>query len=555
MGNWADRILRELTLEQKVGQVICYRASRWRDETLALARRGLVGCVSPGYYRGMGSLEAILEFINDLNAASAVPVFCISSSAHARPEFGPTPLPDPGSTMLFGAARDPDLAYRYARCAARESKAMGYDMVWEPCVDVNTEPRNPIIGSRSISDRPELVASIAAAMVRGMQDERVVPNAKHFPGHGDTAFDTHVRIGEVGHPRERLDAVELYPYRELIRSAGLRGIMTAHLVVPALEPDRSLPATFSRRAIHDLLRLEMGFTGLIVSDSLTMKAIKDNFGVAEAAIRAFEAGHDIVLQDYNEPPEPTLEALVQAVSSGRIPMADLDASVRRILEAKEWCGLPGRAPLEPARVRAAFRQPEAMAVAEEAFAAAVTLLEGAGLPLDCSGGVAVIATVSPEEGRALTDMEQTIESAQGMLAGEVRRRLGPVTLHHLPEDPTPDEVAAAVAAAGACRRVILATMPRIVCYKALSGAVGPGQPELVRRLQAAGKDVALCVFGTPYVIPDFPRTDICLTTYCASPGAVRAGLRVLFGEQAPRGRLPVDLRPRYAFGFGLESEA
>ncbi len=226
-------------------------------------------------------------------------------------EWGAPPFPDEGSNMVLGATRDPELAYQFARAAACESKAVGFDLVWCPCADVNTNPRNPIIATVSFGDRPELVTEMALAVVRGMQEERVIPNAKHFPGHGDTDFDTHRELGTVPHGRERLEAVELYPYRRLI-PAGLRGVMTAHLIFPALEPDTRIPATFSRRCVHDLLRTDMGFTGLIVSDSLTMKAIKDRFSVAESLVRAFNAGHDILLQDYHEPPMPSFQAVLDA---------------------------------------------------------------------------------------------------------------------------------------------------------------------------------------------------------------------------------------------------
>lgn len=550
MGKWAQETFAKLTLAEKVGQTVCYRASRWRAETVQLAREGLVGAVSPGYYAGMQQLGSIVEYMNELLAASPVPPLFISSNACARPEFGATPFPTENSAMILGAARDPALARQCARLSALESKTMGYSMVWEPSVDVNTQPRNPIIGTRSFSEDPKLVAEMGAAVVEGMQESRVLPNAKHFPGHGDTDFDTHVKIGVVPHDRARLDAVELYPYRALVKT-GLRGVMTAHIAFPALDPDTSRPATFSRRAIHDVLRGEMGFQGLIVSDSLTMKAIKDNFSADEAVILAFNAGHDIILQDYNEPPALTLEALLDAVRDGRIPMAELDASVMRILEAKEWCGLADTKPIDLARIRNVFQCDEHMAVMRRVYESGVTLLEAEALPLPTGGRACLIGTLAPEEGTALTDMEHTVENSRNVFFRECASRLSESTTHVLPEDPTEAEVSAALAAADGCDVVLFATMPRIVCYKEMSGTVGRGQVVLAEHLLAAGKTVVLCVFGNPYILADFPRMPVCLTTFSSQNPAVAAGVRVLFGEIPARGRLPVTISGRYAFGYGL----
>ena len=497
----------------------------------------------------MAALEDVVAFLNELQDASPVPVLALSNWLHDKPQWGATPFPGEGSAMMLGATRDVGLAYGFGRLAAREAKAVGIDCVWIPCVDVNTNHRNPIISTRAFGDRPELVRDLACALVRGMQQELLLPNAKHFPGHGDTGFDTHVKIGVVPHARARLDAVELFPYRALIKD-GLRGIMTAHIVFPALDDTPGLPATFSRRAIHGVLRDEMGYDGLIVSDSLTMKAIKDNFTVAEAAVNAFNAGHDVVLQDYDEPPMPTFAALLSAVQDGRIPLAELDASVMRILEAKEWAGMPGRPPVDIASAVASFRQPDSIELADELYARSVTVLEDGLHPAENSGKVCLIATISADEGQDVTDSAATVESSRDVFFRECTARLRSVTTHVLPEDPSPADVSAAVTAAEDCDTVLFATMPRVVCYKALSGAVGHGQVALIQELVTRGKGVFLGVFGAPYVISEFPPVRGCLTTYSPDVGAVRAGVRVLFGEAPAQGRLPIDLSPTYPFGFG-----
>jgi beta-N-acetylhexosaminidase len=551
MRDWVSRTFAAMTLEEKVGQVICYRAAKWADETIDMARKGLVGCVSPLYYQGMSDLDNALEFMNALQDASPTPVLFLSGWAHEMSNWGTSPLPGAGSAMALGAARSPDLAYQFGRIAARESKAIGFDLVWEPCVDVNTNPQNPIIATRSFGDRPELVTEMALAVVRGMQEERVIPNAKHFPGHGDTSFDTHRTVGTVPHHRDRLEAVELYPYRHLI-PAGLRGVMTVHLIFPALDSNTAVPATFSRRCIRDLLRAEMGFKGLIVSDSLTMKAIRDSFSVAESLVRTFNAGHDILLQDYDEPPMPSFQALLDAVNDGITPMDVLDAAVLRVLQAKAWVGLPERGRMAVETAREVLRRPEHVALARCIFESSVTLLENKGLPLKKGvPRICVVGTRAQGEGAVMTDLAAMAHNNREVLFREFAARLDGVGTHVLDEDPDSAQIAAAVAATQDSEIVVFATTPRVESYKPLSAQVGRGQVQFVKRILAEDKHLCLCVLGSPYVISEFPQAPVCLTTYSPDVGAAEAAVRVLFGEVPAAGRLPITLSERYPFGYGL----
>ena len=553
MGEWAKRTFAGLSLPQKVGQVICYRPTQGEGETQTMAAEGLIGAASPTYYAGMMQDPArMIAFMNSLNAASSVPVLFFNNLACEYAHWGATTFPGENSTMALGATRDPELVERIGYLTACECKLFGIDCAWLPCVDVNTNPQNPIIGTRAFGDRPRLVAQLAAAYVRGMQRAMVIPNAKHFPGHGDTAFDTHEQLGVVPHDRKRLEAVELYPYRRLIRE-GLRGVMTAHLVVPALDATPGLPATLSRRCIHDLLRTKMGFKGLIVSDSLSMKAIRDNFGVDEAVVRTFAAGHDVIMQDYNEPPRPSWEALLRAVTDGRVPLAQLDGAVMRVLEAKEWAGLPGRPPLDLEGIRHAISQSQNLAVAREAFGRAVTVLDRKGLPLPrVAAQLAVISALPQAAGKVVTDLTLAADSGHDRLHRELTARVPEAVFHAVSATPDAEQVAQALAAVAHASTVVFACAPHIVAYDNQASRTNPGQIALVTQLLAAGKQVCLAVMGTPYVLPDFPRVTACLTTYSGQPEAVSAAARVLFGEASATGRLPIALPGRYRFGRGLD---
>ena len=552
MGTWARQTLAGLSLEEKVGQVICYRPNRGERETVALAAEGRVGAASPTYFAGMAPDPArMLAFMNELNQVSSVPVLFFNNLACEYSHWGATPLPGENSTMALGATRDPDLVERVAYAAAWEAKRFGLDCVWVPCVDVNTNPANPIIGTRAFGDRPRLVADLAAAYVRGMQRAGVIPNAKHFPGHGDTAFDTHEQVGVIAHDRPRLDRVELLPYRRLIRQ-GLRGVMTAHLIVPALDDTPGLPATLSRACIHGLLRQQLKFGGLIVSDSLSMRAIRDNVGVEEAVVRTFLAGHDVIMQDYHELPRPSWEALARAVRDGRVPMAQLDDSVLRVLEAKEWAGLPGRPPLDWQAIRRTIADQGHLALAREVFGRAVTVLDRQGLPLPADGRrLAVISALPETPGPVVTDLSLAADSGSGRLQRAVAERAPGSTWRSIAEAPDPQQVEAALAAVAAADTVVFACGPRIVAYDNEASRTSSGQIALVGRLLAAGKTVCLAVLGNPYVITDFPRPHACVTTYSGQPEAVSAAVSVLFGDTPAAGRLPLDLPGRYRCGRGL----
>ncbi len=215
--------------------------------------------------------------------------------------------------MAFGAADSEDLVYEMGRVTAVEGRAMGIHINYAPVVDVNIDPDNPVISTRSAGEDPERVSRLAAAFIRGCQENGMPATAKHFPGHGDTATDSHTTMPTVSGDRARLDRVELYPFARAIK-AGVEVVMTAHLHVPALDPTPGLPATLSPKILTDLLRTEMGFKGLIVTDAMEMGGIVNTFGSAEAAVMAVRAGVDMVLLP-GDPPA-AIDAISRAVTSG-----------------------------------------------------------------------------------------------------------------------------------------------------------------------------------------------------------------------------------------------
>ncbi|HYG56762.1 MAG TPA: beta-N-acetylhexosaminidase, partial [Symbiobacteriaceae bacterium] len=279
------------------------------------------------------------------------------------------------SNMAMGAADDETLTYRSALVMATEMRAVGLNWNYAPVLDVNNNPLNPVIGVRSYGASPELVARHGVAAVRGFQAGGVAACAKHFPGHGDTSVDSHLALPVIPHDRNRLNAVELLPFREAIK-AGLDSIMTAHVFFPALEPEAGRPATLSRNVMTGLLREELGFDGVICSDCLEMKAIADNFMPDQIVRFAVDAGVDALLVSHTwETQQVLFEALLQAVRSGRISEERIAQSAYRIVRMKQNRQMAMQMPGD-------IGTPEHKAVALEAARKAVTLVRGADqLPL------------------------------------------------------------------------------------------------------------------------------------------------------------------------------
>jgi beta-N-acetylhexosaminidase len=294
------------------------------------------------------------------------------------------------SNLGLAAAFDLDLTYRASRAIGKQLKASGLDMIHSPVVDVNINPENPEIGRRSFGDDPEKVADQAIAMMKGFQAEGIIAAAKHFPGRGDSATDAHHACPLLDVDRARLDAVELLPYRRLI-AAGLDSVMVAHCIYPALDTEI---ATVSRRIVQGLLREELGFQGLITSDSMTMGALIDKFGVGESCARALAAGIDVVLMKAeNQWRGETFHTIRQWVEQGRIPASELDDKVRRILTMKEKYGLfDTMGMVDPALAGKVYSDPVILDTARVAARKATLVLKDdlKALPLDRSRKILLI---------------------------------------------------------------------------------------------------------------------------------------------------------------------
>lgn len=267
--------------------------------------------------------------------------------------------------LTLGRSGDEQLASRFARALAAELKAVGISLDYTPVLDVHTNPKNPVIGDRALAERAEDVARLGTAIIRTLQDEGIAACGKHFPGHGDTAVDSHHDLPVIEHPPDRLEAVELVPFRAAI-DAGVALIMTAHILVPSLDEER--PATLSPAIVDGLLKQTLGFTGLVVSDDLEMKAISGRYGHSEATVMAIAAGCDAVLMCAPNPEEQAaaIEAVIHAVEDGRLPQKRVEDALKRNRRVKERFLAPARpAPASGAALRALLGREDHQAIAAE----------------------------------------------------------------------------------------------------------------------------------------------------------------------------------------------
>jgi beta-N-acetylhexosaminidase len=523
-----DRVIARMTVEEKAGQLIIagIPGTRPEDGGLALVRRLHLGGV---VYLG-GNVETpaqVLALSRGLQAAAPAGLPLLIAIDHEgglvmRLREPVTQLPDP---MAIGATGDPALARRAGAVAASELLAMGINFNLAPVLDVNDNPANPVIGRRSFGDRPSEVASLGVAYLEALQAGGVLASAKHFPGHGHADTDSHLALPVVERPLGWLTAIDLAPFRAAI-AANVATIMTAHVVYPALDPDR--PATLSPIILRDLLRGRLGFRGPIVTDALGMAAISKEYPPGEAAVRSLQAGADVAL--LVDGAEEGHAAIVAAIRSGQLPAAQVDESVRRVVRLKlqyrqHWATPPALS---------VVGSPAHRAVADEiGRRAATSVRDRAGwLPLAPGSRVLVVRPTllpSGEEGLAA--------ALRRAGAGEARD----IAVALRDADSKATARAEALAAAPHFTALVVAT-------HWADPWSGPGsdplwQRETIAALHATGVPVIVAATGDPYDLASFPDVPVYLASYGATPAQLQGLADLIFGRIPPRGRLPVALPP------------
>lgn len=572
--SWVRKTLAKMTLEQKAAQLVVpglngvYTPSdsEAAEKLDRLVRLGVGGfhvfgggealppvLLNPVYGTSGGRMIrgdalAIAALLNRLQRASALPLLFTADFEGGAGYIveGATRYP---RAMAFGAARDEGLAERAGRLTAGEGRALGVHVDFYPVVDVNNNPANPIINLRSFGEDPALVGRLGVAYMKGVQAGGMLSTAKHFPGHGDTAVDTHIGLAVIEHPRSRLDVIELVPFRAMV-GAGVDAVMSTHIRLPALDPTEGLPATLSRPVLTGLLREELRFDGLVFTDSMSMGAIVKGFPVDRAAAMAVGAGADVVL----DPPdaEAAVRGIREAVEKGEISREQVDRSVGRILRAKARLGLHRVRTVDVEAVPSGLGGRAREAVAHEVAARAITLLK------DDRGQVPLRL---PQGARVL--VLSVVDSAIGWREGapgrvfipELRKRLGGVTAVEVSDRATAAEMDLLRALARGHDAVVAATYVRIASGSGRMG-LAPAPMTLLEQLAADPKrPLAVAAFGSPYVGELAPKVPAILLAYDWGDAAEAAAARALCGDAPIGGKLPVTIPGLFPAGHGLERAA
>ncbi|MGI5232955.1 glycoside hydrolase family 3 protein [Actinoallomurus sp. CA-142502] len=562
------KILNKMTLEEKVAQLFVLQvygtSADTTDPTAVAANQKLWGVDNaqqliakyhPGgiiYYYvdppNLVSPQQVAHLSNGIQQAAMHTRVPIPETITTDQEQGsivtrvPAPFTQFPGAQALGAARSPKNAFTTSKITGEELKAIGITQDYAPDSDVNVNPANPVIGVRSPGSDPSLVAQIASAEVDGYQAAGVIATAKHFPGHGDTNTDSHTGVPIINHTKEQWEKLDLPPFKADI-AHGVDSIMTAHIIVPALDPSGD-PATLSKPILTGILRDQLHYKGVVVTDALGMAGLRAKYGDDRIPVLAVKAGVD----QLEKPPADasgkglyTLQrdSLVNAVKSGEISEARIDQSVYRILEQKLSHGLFQHPYVDESKVAKVVGTPSHLATEQKITDQTTTLVKNAVLPL-------------PKDNRKVFVTGYGVTTTQ-TLANDIGKR-GPVTsVLQTGTSPTPATIDKAVAQAKDNDLTVVTT------NAAWNLAVnGPGQMNLVKALVATGKPVVVASVRDAYDIGYFPEAPTYLVTYGYTPASLESLTKVLFGEISPQGKLPVMIpvadhpdQTLYPYGYGL----
>ncbi len=572
---WAEKTLRKLTPEEKVGQLfmVWVRAQFLNadsdtyaqlDDTIHKYHVGSFAMTVPvdGPFLIKSEPYEAAMLVNKLQQDSRLPLLFAADFERGLTMRlnGPASFP---SAMAFGAAGKLDYSEAFGRITAQESRAIGIHWNFFPVADVNSNPVNPVINTRSFGEDPQQVGDLVAAYIKGAHEGGMLATAKHFPGHGDTATDSHLGVARVGGDVAHLKSIELPPFQRAIDS-GVDSVMVAHVSVPALEPDPNRVATTSTLVVTDLLKKQMKFTGIVTTDALDMAGLTRLYAsdVGRAAVEAFKAGNDLLLIPADL--DASYHAMLKALASGEISAARLDESVLKILKTKASLGLHKARLVDIARISEQVGKPQNAAVGQQVADDAVTLVRENGrlLPLKAvgtiKGGLPYMTLEETHNRFVVVVLSEDVRMDSGrMLGRQVRMRVPDANV--LSVDPRiaeamTDQILKAVNEAQAVvAAVYVAPAPgstkNSVAVADATGAL------LSRLIEHAADKMAVVAMGNPYVVSDFPGIQNYLCSFSNATVSELSAVKALFGEIPIRGRLPVSIPKVAQRGAGIERPA
>ncbi|HVO98335.1 MAG TPA: glycoside hydrolase family 3 N-terminal domain-containing protein [Bryobacteraceae bacterium] len=548
----AQSILKSMSLRDRVAQMIigtCYgdapgmktpEYQKYRHWVKDLRIGGLIVAnrIDHGAIRN-AEPHAMALFLNQMQKLAKTPLLVaadLERGASMRVSGG-AQFP---YNMAYGAGRDLNAVKYEGLATARQARAIGIQWIFAPVADVNNNPENPVINTRSFGENAEDVAQNVAAYIDGAHSDpknRVLVTAKHFPGHGDTATDSHLALPRVTADKDRLEALEFAPFRAAIEH-GVDSIMTAHLAVPALEPEE-IPATVSSKVLTGVLRDEMKFQHLIVTDAMDMQGLTKLFPQGEASVRAIEAGADVLLMPLN--PETVIHAVVSAVEEGRIKRARIDESALRILAAKVRVGINKKKLVDLDEISDVFESEEDVAQAQLASDRAITLVRNEHdlLPLQ---------TVSPS---CLVVVTERRTSTSGQRMADSFHKFSPKSpVFFVDASMNAAALEATVGDPQKCSAIVVAAFSTVAANRgtvSLSGELTP----FIAKLTEASVPVAIIAMGNPYLLTAFPKTAAYLASFSSTPPSEASAVKALFGEIPILGKMPVTIPGFAKIGDGI----
>lgn len=522
---WVDSVMRKLNRNERIAQLFMVRAHTdkglaYSDSIARLIKKEKIGGLV--FFQGGPGRQAGLT--KHYQSISEVPLMIAMDAEWGLGMRLDSTVSYPYQ-MTLGAIQDNNLIYEMGKQVALDFKRLGMHVNFAPVADVNNNPKNPVIGFRSFGDDKENVANKVVSYMKGMQDNGIMVSLKHFPGHGDTDVDSHYDLPQLPFSRQRLDSLELYPFKEAIR-AGASGVMIAHMNIPALDNTPNLPSTLSKPIVTDLLKGDLGFKGLIFTDAMGMKGVVKYFPNGEADVLGFVAGNDVL--ELSENSARGIKLVRRAIRQDRLSWERIDSSVRKVLAAKYWLGLHEGKEIETENVVAELNRTEALALNQRLADAAVTLV----------GSDAHLQSLSPSRPTALISIGG---SAITTFQKDLARHFNNQTIFILPKNASAQDIQNVRKELKNFDQVIVGlhdTRKR----PAASIDFNAGIKELITELSKMNSVMTL--FTNPYVIPalnNIESSKTLILNYQNSEEAQKASAKVISGQIRPIGKLPVKI--------------
>ena len=539
---WVEKTLKGLPLREKIGQMINVpfntEFANFEGDRFAQIRRQIEQNKVGGFTVFRGEANAIAALTNEAQRLSKIPLF-FSADYERGLRMQSRTGTSFTTNMGVAAAGDPQAAYRQGKIICDEMRAIGVNWLFGPVADINNNPDNPVINIRSYGADPKNVGAFVTALSTGVKEHGCLATLKHFPGHGDTATDSHIGLSVVPIDRTRLDAVELVPFKMAI-DGGVDSVMTAHVAVPNVTGD-NLPGTLSTKISTEILRGDLKFDGIITTDSMEMGAITKNYPNGQSAVMAVKAGADVVL--FPPDPDKAINAIEEAVKKGEITEERINQSVRRLLTAKYRIGLVHDRFVDLAQVNHKIERPENVKEANRTAEKSITLLRNGEdvFPLSIERANAALFIVIAADD----------DAAEGaILIPEIQRRAPRARTVRLDPRTTPDEYRKVFSDAAAYGSIVIAPFVKRAALKG-TVALPENQAAFVKQLLGTSKQVAVVAFGSPYLIRQFPEAKTYAVTYAIEDVAQFAAARTMFGEVPFSGKLPVAVPGIFEIGAGI----